>query len=246
MAKETHIEWTTSTHNPWRGCHKISPGCANCYMFRMQRRYGRDPGVVVRSKTTFLDPLKWKDPRLIFTCSWSDFFIEDADPWRTEAWDVIRATPLHTYQILTKRPENISDRLPDDWPLPNVWLGVTVEDRINGLPRIDILRGIPTAVRFISAEPLLEDLGEVDLSGIDWAIIGGESGPKARRIKPEWARSLRDQCVEAGIPLFFKQWGEFDEFGKRVGKQKAGRILDDREWVEMPRITAQETSPRIR
>lgn len=234
MGERSRIEWCGATWNPWRGCHKISPGCIGCYMYREQRRYGRDPTVVMRSKTTFYDPLKWREGRLIFTCSWSDFFIDEADAWRGEAWDVIRETPRHTYQILTKRPHRIVDCLPDDWPLSNVWLGISVEDRGSGFPRVEILRETPAVVRFISAEPLLEDLGRINLDGLEWVIIGGESGPKARRMKPEWARHLRDQSIEANIPVFFKQWGEFDAHGERVGKKKAGRVLDGREWNEMP------------
>jgi protein gp37 len=207
-------------------------------MAREMRRYGRDPWVVTRSKTTFYDPLRWKEPKLIFTCSWSDFFIEEADVWRPEAWDIIRRTSQHTYQILTKRPQRIFGHLPSDWPLANVWLGVTVENRHQGLPRVDILRNIPAAVRFISAEPLLEDLGKVDLEGIDWVIIGGESGARARRMQPAWARSLRDLCLAQNVPVFFKQWGHYDQDGNAVGKKKAGRLLDGREWNDMPRAIA--------
>jgi protein gp37 len=234
MGEKTKIQWCDSTWNPWRGCHKVSPGCDNCYMHRDQRRYGRDPSVVVRSKTTFYDPHKWKEGRLIFVCSWSDFFIEEADRWRNDAWGMIRLERQHIYEILTKRPERIVDNVPPDWPLPNVWLGVTVEDREHGLPRMDILREIPSVVRFISCEPFLEDLGEVNLKGIDWVIVGGESGPKARKMEADWVRNLRDQCVRAGVSFFFKQWGEFNQEGERVGKKKAGRVLDGREWNEMP------------
>src|SRR6266498_5551388 len=123
MGETTGIAWTQRTWNPWHGCHKVSAGCKNCYMFREKRQYGQDPDVVVRSKTTFNAPLKWKDSALVFTCSWSDWFIEEADPWRDEAWDVIRRTPHLTYQILTKRIERASSCLPKDWPLKNVWLG---------------------------------------------------------------------------------------------------------------------------
>jgi protein gp37 len=234
MAKDSKIEWCESTQNFWYGCKKISPGCAHCYAYRDMPRYGLDPSKVVRSKTTFYNPLKWNKGRLIFACSWSDFFIKEADAWRAEAWHVIRVTPHHIYQILTKRPERIASHLPFDWPLPNVWLGVSVEDRSYGIPRIDILREIPAVVRFISAEPLLEDLGPINLQGIDWVIIAGESGPKSRRMDPEWARNIRDQCIAKKIPVFFKQWGEFNEHGNRVGKKNAGRILDGREWNDMP------------
>jgi protein gp37 len=271
LGNKSAIEWTDATWNPWHGCHKISPGCKFCYMYREKKQYGQDPNLVVRSKTKFYDPLKWKEPRLIFTCSWSDWFIEEADAWRDEAWDIIRRTPQHTYQILTKRidravhplTKTAAGRIPVP-ALPNVWLGVSVEDR-ERLSRIDLLRQTPAAVRFLSLEPLLEDLGPLDLRGIDWVIVGGESGPGARPMHPAWARSIRDQCVAAEVPFFFKQWGEWapptsdalrawwvalsrptrmgprsHEFGDgdgavRVGKKSAGRLLDGREWNEMPR-----------
>ncbi len=213
MGESTAIGWTQKTFNPWRGCRKITSGCANCYMFTAQSRYGQDPGTVIRTKT-WRDPVKWNreaeaagEDVLVFTCSWSDFFISDADPWRTEAWALIRSTPRLHYQILTKRPGRIWNHLPGGLfgALPNVWLGVSVENRKQGLSRIDILREIPAAVRFLSVEPLLEDLGELDLRGIDWCIVGGESGPGFRPMKPEWARSIRDQCAAADVPFFWKQ-----------------------------------------
>lgn len=232
MGETTEISWTDATWNPWHGCHKISPGCKFCYMFREKKRYGQDPNVVVRSKTKFTEPKKWKDSRLIFTCSWSDWFIEEADAWREEAYAVIEATPQHTYQILTKR----IDRAPGRWAqLPNAWLGVSVED-VERKWRIDALREIPAALRFLSLEPLLEDLGELDLRGIGWVIAGGESGGMGvRPISPEWVRSIRDQCIAAGVPFHFKQWGERDANLTRVGKKNAGALLDGREWREMPK-----------
>jgi len=240
MSKTTGIEWTDATWNPWHGCHKVSAGCKNCYMFADKKRFGQDANVVVRSKTKFFEPLKWPEPRRVFTCSWSDWFIEEADEWRVDAWRAIRYTEHHTYQILTKRPERIAGHLPYGWPFPNVWLGVSVENREN-LGRIDLLRKTPAAVRFLSLEPLLEDLGTLDLSGISWVIVGGESGPGARAMDPDWARSVRDQCVAAGVPFFFKQWGEWLPSGQddargrnqctdadflRVGKKRAGAMLD--------------------
>lgn len=212
MSGKSKIEWTEATWNPWHGCHKVSPGCKNCYMFREKKQYGQNPDVVVRSKTTFSAPLKWKEPKLIFTCSWSDWFIEEADAWRDEAYDIIRATPRHTYQILTKRIERAAGRLPDNPPLPNVWLGVSVESRAYKY-RIDLLHQTPAAIRFLSLEPLLEDLGELDLGGIDWVIVGGESGPGARPMHPEWVRSIQRQCAAAGVAFFFKQWGNFRPLG---------------------------------
>jgi protein gp37 len=182
-------------------------------MFAAQKRYGRDPSTVVRTKT-WRDPLKWQREaeaagrtELVFTCSWSDWFIKDADEWRDEAWALIKSCPNLHFQILTKRAERILDHLPADWGegYPNVWLGVSVEDRRFGLPRIEVLREIPAVVRFLSIEPLLEDLGQIDLTGIDWVIVGGESGPGYRPMEHAWARSIRDQCREAGVAFFFKQ-----------------------------------------
>lgn len=213
MAEKTIIAWTGQTWNPWRGCTKISPGCVNCYMFTAQERYGRDPKEVVRTKT-WGDPVKWQraaaaagKTELVFTCSWSDWFHTDADEWRPEAWSLVRRCPNLHFQILTKRADRIAANLPADWGsgYPNVWLGVSVENRKHGLPRIDRLRLIPAAVRFLSVEPLLEDLGAVDLTGIDWVIVGGESGPGYRPMEHAWARSLRDQCGEQGAAFFFKQ-----------------------------------------
>jgi protein gp37 len=181
---------------------------------------------VVRGRTTFRLPVKWKDPKMIFTCSWSDFFIKEADQWRAEAWDVIRSTPHHTYQILTKRPERIVDHLPEDWPLPNVWLGVSVENPCF-YTRIAVLRDIPAPVRFLSLEPLLAAMPDLPLDGISWVIVGGESGPKCRPMNSAWVCEIRDRCQEANVPFFFKQWG-----GKR--KDMTGRTLEGRLWDEMP------------
>src|SRR6266568_714170 len=212
MGERSAIEWTDATWNPWHGCTKVSPGCKHCYMYREKKQYGQNPALVVRSKTTFTGPLKWREPKRIFTCSWSDWFHETADAWRPEAWDVIRHTPQHTYLILTKRAERIRHCLPPLWGKgwPNVWLGVSVETQ-EYCWRIEELAQIPAAMRFVSAEPLL---GPLDLSGwlataIDWVIVGGESGPKARPMDLHWARLLRDQClqVEPGVAFFLKQLG---------------------------------------
>lgn len=213
MSDRTIIAWTEHTWNPWRGCDKVSPGCAHCYMFTAQRRSGFDPEVVVRTGK-WGDPAKWEraaaaaDRReLVFTCSWSDWFHVTADPWRDEAWAVIRACPHLHFQILTKRPERIVDHLPRDWGrggYPNVWLGVSIEnDRYVG--RADLLRAIPAVVRFISAEPLLGPLPSLDLTGIDWIIVGGESGPGYRPMDHAWARELRAKATRAGVAFFFKQ-----------------------------------------
>src|SRR3990172_880901 len=207
MGKTTGIEWTDATWNPWYGCHKVSQGCKNCFMFREQKQYRRDPNIVQRSKTRFDDPLKWEkemtatgappegETRRIFTCSWSDWFIEEADPWRAEAWDIIRRTPHLTYQILTKRPENIPVGLPNDWGhgYPNVWIGVSEEDQPNANKRVSILVNVPAVIHFVSAEPLLGFTSYLPwLSKLDWIIVGGESGPNYRPMDLAWARSIRD------------------------------------------------------
>jgi protein gp37 len=236
MGETSIIEWTDSTQNFWRGCDKVDPTCAHCYMFREQRRYGRDPSTVIRcGPATFNAPLSpaWARKRaeciadhgrhLVFTCSWSDFFHEAADPWRDEAWDVIRRTPGSTYQILTSRPELVLDRLPADWGdgWPHVWMGVTIGNR-RFVHRADQLRAIPAAVRFISAEPLLGPLewepnysdpddcarslrpeykgwtwkDQLDLNGIDWLIAGGESGGPAHRRLVDYRH--RPRCDRIG------------------------------------------------
>lgn len=228
MGQTSAIEWTNATWNPWMGCTKVSPGCARCYMFREQRQYGNDPEVVRKSKTKFRDPLKWTEPRLIFTCSWSDWFHETADAWRDEAWEIIRQTPQHTYQILTKRSGRMHRHLPwaafDD-PWPNVWLGVSIETQ-NQSFRARQLRAVPATVRFISAEPLLGPLA-LDLTGIHWLIAGGESGPGWRPMEMDWVRSLRAQCREQGTAFFMKQ-----DSGPRSGMR--GRVPDDLWLKEMP------------
>lgn len=163
MGRDTAISWTDGTWNPWIGCDKVSPGCAHCYMFREQERFNQDPTKVRRTApATFNSPLRWKEPRRIFTCSWSDFFHANADAWRDEAWRIIRDTPQHVYQVLTKRPERIADHLPADWGqgYPNVWLGTSVENQ-RWTTRIPILLAVPARVHWISAEPLL---GPLDLT----------------------------------------------------------------------------------
>lgn len=212
------IEWTDVTWNPWHGCHKLSDGCKFCYMYRDKMKYGQDAKVVVRGKTTFDYPHKLKDAKKVFTCSWSDFFIEEADVWRDEAWEIIRSTPHLTYQILTKRPERILENLPNDWGdgYDHVWLGVTVENNATR-HRLDTLAEIPAKLRFISFEPLLEHLELADYMPIlteyyRWAILGGESGncTGLYRYRPsnlEWYEYLVDVCKIAGMAVFVKQLG---------------------------------------
>jgi len=233
MAEVSSIEWTDGTWNPWHGCIKVSPGCKNCYMYRGKERWGRNPRAVTRSRTTFEDPLHWSEPRLIFTCSWSDWFIEDADTWRDEAWSIIRRTPRHTYQILTKRPERIHICLPPDWGngWPNVWLGVSIENAAY-LTRKDILRSIPCHLRFISAEPLLGPIDFGPLDGIHWIITGGESGPRARPMDPSWARLIRAQCLASRVAYFHKQNGGT----RKVAGAWGGRLLDGRTWDSIPAV----------
>jgi protein gp37 len=225
MGHRSNIEWTQATWSPWYGCTKVSPGCRDCYMYREQRQYGGTPADVRRSKTRFQDPLEWWDGRVIFTCSWSDFFIDRADAWRPEAWEVIRQTPRHTYLILTNRPERVAAHLPEGWPRPHVWLGVSIESRAY-LWRAEVLRRLPSAGRFLSLEPLLGDLGALDLTGIGWAIVAGP-GRRPRPLAPEWVRSLRGQYLAAGVSFFFKQRGGSDP-------AKGGRQLDGRTWDETP------------
>ncbi len=241
MGIDTSIGWTDHTWNPWRGCRKVSAGCQNCYMFRDQIRYGKDPQAIVRAAPkTFDAPIGWDrwnrqlpvpETDLVFTCSWSDFFIEDADAWRPDAWDIIRSTPNLIYQILTKRIDNVPARLPDDWPLPNVWLGVTAENQQAADMRIPALLRIQAAKRFISAEPLLTPIYFRDqLSGIDWVVAGGESGPKARQMARPWLINVLDQCDRWNVPFFFKQWGGT----KKIAGVYGGNELDGKYYLEMP------------
>jgi protein gp37 len=238
MAERSQIEWTDATWNPVTGCTKISPGCKHCYAETFAERWRGVPGhpyeqgFDLRLWPDRLDaPLRWKQPRMIFVNSMSDLFHDRVpDSYIGRVFDVMAAAERHTFQVLTKRAERLAawyERRPGFWHLPNVWVGVSVEDRRYGLPRIPFLRRVTSAVRFLSVEPLLEDIGLIDLGGIDWVIVGGESGPGARPMKPEWALSVRDQCVQARVPFFFKQWGG-------VRKKKAGRLLEDRTWDDMP------------
>jgi len=240
MGKDTGISWTTHTWNPWRGCLKVSPGCKICYMYRDQTRYGKNPAEVVRAKpTTFNAPQRWKEPAHVFTCSWSDWFIEEADEYRPEAWEIIKNTPHLIYQILTKRPENIAGRLPADWGAgyPNVWLGVSVESQEYADERIPTLLEQPAALHFLSIEPLLSEvtLNNTDewLNKVGWVIVGGESGGGYRPMEPAWALSVRDQCGAYGVPFFFKQHGGT----KKIDGEWGGNKLSGRTWQDMPKET---------
>ncbi|MFN3242151.1 MAG: DUF5131 family protein [Planctomycetota bacterium] len=233
MSRST-IEWTNATWNPVTGCTKTSPGCKHCYAERMARRlqamgqanYAR--GFQLTLQEHMLDiPLRWRKPRLVFVNSMSDLFHKDVPTsFIQRVFRTMEQAPQHTFQVLTKRADRLREVAPQlPWP-ENVWMGVSVENA-DYLDRIDDLRTVPANVRFLSLEPLLGPLTEIDLTGIGWAIVGGESGPGARAMDPEWVRDLRDACAVGGVPFFFKQWGG-------TNKKKAGRLLDGRIWDEMP------------
>jgi protein gp37 len=282
VAENSKIEWTHHTMNFWLGCTALSPACDHCYAEGWAKRTGN--AALWQGERRRTSAALWRQPgkwnlacaaagirQRVFTNSLADFFDNQADEgWRIDAWVTIHQTPNLDWMILTKRPENIRKMLPggdtfrllpwgEGWP--NVWLGTTIEDRAR-LHRLDKLRAVPAAVRFLSIEPLLEDLGQLALSGIHLVIVGGESGGKARPMHPEWVRSLRDQCIAQGVPFFFKQWGEWAPDARRrdwsivanddallvddprlhlqqvskVGKKVAGRLLDGVEHNGMPEV----------
>lgn len=249
MANNSRIEWTEATWNPVAGCSVISPGCTNCYAMRMaerleamgQEKYSgltrRSGGRAKWNGKISLDyealktPLQWKQGRMIFVNSMSDLFQEDIPfDFIESTFEVMRSCPQHTFQILTKRSGNLA-RVSGDlvWP-KNVWMGVSVENA-DYKYRIDNLKLCGAMTKFVSFEPLLGDLGYLNLSGIDWAIAGGESGPGSRIVAPDWVRAIRDQCVAAGVAFHFKQWGG-------VNKKKTGRVLDGRTWDQFPKSAA--------
>lgn len=242
MATATAIEWTDETWNPVTGCSKVSAGCDNCYAETMARRLqamgapGYENGFQLTLHSERLQqPIRKKKPTHFFVNSMSDLFHEDVpDGFIDDVFDVMRRTPQHTYQILTKRAYRLHEyfgfkRLPS-----NIWLGVTVEDKQNGIPRINHLRGVNAAIRFLSVEPLLEDLGEIDLSGIHWVIVGGESGPNARPMCQEWVLSVKDQCEKYGSAFFFKQWGTWGMDKVKRNKKANGRLLLGQVWNGYP------------
>ena len=236
MARHSSIEWTESTWNPITGCTKTSPGCANCYAERMARRlkamgnpnYANGFELTLHEHVLLL-PLSWRKPQMIFVNSMSDLFHEDVPyAFIDSVFDVMRRASWHRFQVLTKRAERLSELARDiDWP-PNVWMGVSVETA-RYASRIEQLRGTPARVKFVSFEPLLGPIPRCDLRGIDWGIVGGESGPRARPMKEDWVLQIRDQCLRLGVPFFFKQWGG-------VRKKEAGRQLRGRTWDEMPDV----------
>ncbi len=234
MALNSAIEWTESTWNPVTGCTKVSLGCRYCYAERLAKRLRAmgNPNYANGFRVTLHEhmlevPLKWRTPRMVFVNSMSDLFHEEVPhDFIERVFDVMHRASHHVFQILTKRSERLTRLAPElDWP-ENVWMGVTVE-HADYLDRVECLRRTPARIKFLSLEPLLGPMPQLDLAGIDWVIVGGESGPGARPMRVEWATEIRDRCGSAGVPFFFKQWG-----GRN--KKKAGRVLDGRTWDEMP------------
>lgn len=222
MGSKTGIEWTDATWNPVYGCTEVSPGCDHCYARSQMEQYGRAWKITRAAKQTFYAPLKWKEPRRIFTCSWSDLFHPRiSEEWLQEIWDIMLATPQHTYQVLTKRPGRMAWWASShDWP-DHVWAGTSVENE-KYLPRLAVLKRVPAKVRFVSAEPLLGPLAlkwYLAAGVIDWVIVGGESGPQHRRMNLSWLEDIGQQCTAAGVPVFIKQ-----DSGPLPGRQ--GRIPD--------------------
>jgi len=251
---ETQIEWTDATWNPVAGCSIVSLGCTNCYAMEMARRLeamgvpkykglvrrsGRRTvwnGAVRQDEDALGIPLRWKKPRKIFVNSMSDLFHQSvSDDFVCKVWAVMKATPHHHYQILTKRPDRMGVLLRSlsAEVLPNVWLGTSVE---NGdvRERIDQLRNVPSAIRFISFEPLIGPVGDLNLDGIDWAIVGGESGRNARPLKEAWIDEIFEQCSMQHTAFFFKQWGTWGKDNKRRSKKANGRLYRDQHWDQMP------------
>ena len=268
VSDKSTIEWTDATWNPIRGCTRVSEGCRNCYAEHIAARFSepgqpyegiaqwtksREPrwtGKIVPVPEHLKDPIGWKRPRMIFVNSMSDLFHENLSfEFVIQICHVMRLAPQHTYQILTKRPERMRyffERAWQEMPPANWWLGTSVEDQPTADRRIPELLKTRATVRWISAEPLLGPIPLWEfgpIPALDWVVVGGESGPNARPMNPEWPQLIRDQCVSAGVPFFFKQWGEWIPTivpgagltPVRVGKHKAGRLLDGCEWNEYPR-----------
>jgi protein gp37 len=248
MSANSKIEWTDATWNPVRGCTKISPGCAHCYAETFAERFRGVPGHpyeqgfdlrLVPEKLT--DPITWSKPQMVFVNSMSDLFHKDVpDDYIELVAQVMAAADWHIYQVLTKRSERLREllktRLRFAAELSHIWWGVSVENRKHGLSRIDHLREGASTMAFLSIEPLLEDIGTIDLRGIDWVIVGGESGAGARPMKEEWVTNIQRQCRDARVPFFFKQWGG-------VRKSLAGRRLGGRTYDELPPLTRNQALP---
>ena len=229
------IEWTDSTWNPLTGCSKVSPGCKNCYAERMAKRLQfmgidkyRNGFELTIHENVLEEPLSWTKPQLIFVNSMSDLFHKDVPrEFIDRIFDVMRRAHWHQFQILTKRAERLAELDPHIlWP-NNVWMGVSVEN-LTYMHRIEMLSNTHAAIKFLSLEPLLGPLANMNLKGMNWVVVGGESGPHSRPIQAEWVRDIRDQCLHSRVPFFFKQWGG-------TNKKKTGRLLDLRTWDELPR-----------
>jgi protein gp37 len=249
MSVGSKIEWTDATWNPVRGCTKVSPGCKHCYAATFAERFRGVPGHPYEQgfdlrliPEKLFEPLTWRTPKLVFVNSMSDLFQDGVpDSYIEAVCRVMLEANWHTFQVLTKRSARMSEMLNGKLRFAaghsHIWWGVSVEDKKYGLPRVGDLRGADAAVRFLSVEPLLEDIGQFDLAGIHWVIVGGESGPGARPMKREWVISVRNQCRAAGVPFFFKQWGG-------VRKKKAGRRLEGQLHDEYPPRTVASVPPR--
>jgi protein gp37 len=239
---ESKIEWTERTWNPTVGCTKLSQGCKNCYAESMAHRLQAmgTPGYENGFKLTLLEnrldePRRRSKPTVYFVNSMSDLFHRSVpDSFVGKVFETIRACPQHTFQILTKRGDRLAAYCRRHQIPLNAWVGVSVENKRHGVPRIDHLRNISAGIRFLSVEPLLEDVGVLDLTNIDWVIVGGESGPKARPMQQEWVESIHRQCDEQGVHFFFKQWGGWGADGVRRSKKANGRLLDGQTWDAMP------------
>ncbi len=251
MVAKSAIEWTEQTWNPTTGCTKVSPGCKNCYAEIMARRLkamglkGYENGFSLTLQPDRLkEPLSRKKPTVYFVNSMSDLFHEDIpEAYIQQVFDVIKNVPQHTFQILTKRADRMLQFLKSYDAPKNAWLGVSVENKKHGAPRIDKLRRVEALVRFLSIEPLLEDLGDIDLTKIQWVIVGGESGPKARPMKPEWVERIKQQCDNHKTSFFFKQWGGWGADGKKRSKKANGRLLFGRTWDNMPDVLRPSYAP---
>jgi protein gp37 len=250
MSDHSKIEWTDATWNPVRGCTKVSPGCKHCYAETFAERFRGVPGHpfeagfdlrVVPEK--LMEPLKWTSSKRVFVNSMSDLFHPKVpDSYIARVVEVMLAANWHTYQVLTKRPDRMQQLLCGSLETAakanHIWWGVSVENRKHGLPRLDALRRSRAKMKFLSCEPLLESLGKFSLKGIDWVIVGGESGPGARPMEEKWVREIQEHCAQSGVPFFFKQWGG-------VQKSRFGRLLDGRTHDGLPNIKVSEFPSRL-
>lgn len=245
MAQTSDIEWTDATWNPVTGCSKISAGCDNCYAERFSERFRGVPGHPFEGGFDFTlrpdrleAPLGWRKPRMIFVNSMSDLFHKEVPlTFVDRVFDTMEKASWHTFQMLTKRSSLMRDfvnrRYADKAVPSHIWLGVSVEHR-QAVSRVRHLQQANASVRFLSVEPLIADVGDFSMAGLHWVIVGGESGPGARPMRPEWAARVRDMCVAQGIPFFFKQWGAFGADGRRGSKSANGRMLEGRTWDQLP------------